>query len=154
MLRILSIFAVVAGLAIGLPQTAAHAAPAAKKTSKKAVAKDEVQTADDGKEEASTAGMSSAIYNCELGNKVTIYQASTNSDSILMRWRNRMHRLVRISTSTGADRFENTDNGLVWIGIPAKGILLDSKKGQQLANECKTPEQMRSVTHTKLEGST
>lgn len=154
MLKILSTFALAAGLAIGLPQTAAHAAPAAKKASKQAVAKDEGQTANDGKEEASAAGMSHALYNCELGNKVTIYQASTDSDSILLRWRNRMHRLVRISTSTGADRFENSENGLVWIGIPAKGILLDSKKGQQLANECRTPEQMRQVTHTKPSGST
>ena len=35
--------------------------------------------------------------------------------------------------------------GLVWIGIPAKGLLLDSKKGQQLANECKNAEQMKAA---------
>jgi hypothetical protein len=30
----------------------------------------------------------------------------------------------------------------VWIHIPAKAILLDSKKGQQLANECMNPQQL------------
>ena len=36
--------------------------------------------------------------------------------------------------------------GIVWIGIPAKGILLDSRKGQQLANECKSAEQLKPST--------
>jgi len=52
-----------------------------------------------------------------------------------------MHSMHRVSTTTGAHRFENAKNGLVWIGIPAKGMLLDSKKGKQLANECRSPEQ-------------
>jgi hypothetical protein len=52
--------------------------------------------------------------------------------------------MTRVSTSTGADRFENRMHGLVWIGIPAKGMLLDSKKGLQLANECKSPDQLKA----------
>ncbi|MCY1251071.1 hypothetical protein D9M72_647880 [compost metagenome] len=31
----------------------------------------------------------------------------------------------------------------MWIGIPAKGMLLDSKQGRQLANECKDAEQAK-----------
>lgn len=48
----------------------------------------------------------------------------------------------RVDTSTGANRFENRKIGLVWIDIPTKGILLDSKRGKQLANECKSAQQM------------
>lgn len=80
-------------------------------------------------------------YNCELGNKVTIYTNDTDNEHIALRWKNRLHRLSRVGTTTGALRFENTAFGLVWIGIPAKGILLDSKQNRQLANECKSPEQ-------------
>jgi hypothetical protein len=46
-----------------------------------------------------------------------------------------------VGTTTGAKRFENANYGLIWIGIPSKGMLLDSKLNRQLANECRTPEQ-------------
>ncbi len=64
---------------------------------------------------------------------------------IAIRWNKRIHRLTRVATTTGANRFENHKMGLVWIGIPAKGLLLDSKKGQQLANECKNAEQLQAA---------
>jgi len=73
--------------------------------------------ADDDDKEPDIGGTKSADFSCEMGNKLT-----------------------RVSTTTGANRFENRKTGLVWIGIPAKGILLDSKKGQQLANECKNSD--------------
>jgi hypothetical protein len=34
--------------------------------------------------------------------------------------------------------------GLIWIGIPAKGMLLDSKQNRQLANECRNAEQWQA----------
>jgi len=80
-------------------------------------------------------------FNCELGNKVTIYTNESDSANIALRWKKRVHRMTRVGTSTGASRFENTTFGLVWIGIPAKSMLLDSKANRQLANECKNAEQ-------------
>jgi len=35
-------------------------------------------------------------------------------------------------------RLENKGEGLVWIQIPSKSMLLNSKVGQQLANDCRT----------------
>jgi len=80
-------------------------------------------------------------YACELNNKVTIYKNEQDDGHIALRWKNRLHRLDRVGTTTGALRFENTKFGLIWIGIPSKGILLDSKLNRQLANECKNAEQ-------------
>ncbi len=77
-------------------------------------------------------------YKCELGNSVTMYVNPADSDHVAMRWKKRLYRLSKVDTTTGAVRFENSKSGLVWIGIPTKGLLLDSHKGQQLANECKT----------------
>jgi hypothetical protein len=82
-----------------------------------------------------------ADYACELNNKVTIYTNEKDDGHIALRWKNRLHRLTRVGTTTGALRFENTKFGLIWIGIPSKGILLDSKLNRQLANECKNAEQ-------------
>lgn len=84
-------------------------------------------------------------YSCELGNKLTIYKNEHEDGHIALRWKKRVHRLSRVGTTTGAQRFENPHWGLIWIGIPAKGILLDSKLNRQLANECKNAEQAAPV---------
>jgi hypothetical protein len=79
-------------------------------------------------------------YSCELNNKLVIYTNDRDDGHIALRWKDRLHRLERVGTTTGAQRFENPKFGLIWIGIPAKGILLDSKLNRQLANECKPVE--------------
>lgn len=80
-------------------------------------------------------------YACELNNKVTIYTNEKDPANIALRWKKRVHRLSRVGTTTGALRFENAYWGLIWIGIPSKGILLDSRLNRQLANECKNAKQ-------------
>lgn len=87
----------------------------------------------------------STDYSCEMGNKVTIYANDKDDSHIALRWQKHLHRLDRVGTSTGALRFENTKAGLIWIGIPSKGILLDSKQNRQLANECKSAAQTQAV---------
>ena len=80
-------------------------------------------------------------YNCELGNKLTIFTNEKDDSHIALRWKKRIHRLDKVGTTTGARRFENTTFGLIWIGIPSTGMLLDAKLNRQLANECKNAEQ-------------
>lgn len=84
-------------------------------------------------------------YKCELGAMVTIFRNPTDNDYIALRYGKMLTRMKRVSTTTGADRFENKRAGLVWIGIPAKGILLDAKQGHQLANDCKDADQLKPV---------
>ncbi len=112
--------------------------PAAKK-SKTAKADTPADMDDEG--EPDITGSNSVDFECELGNKLTIYENAADSKHIALRWKKRLHRLRRVDTTTGAHRFENRRYGLVWIGIPAKGMLLDSRKGRQLANDCKNAEQ-------------
>lgn len=96
-------------------------------------------------DEPSVADSAVTEFNCELGNKITIYTNAGDDGHIALRWKKRLHRLTRVGTTTGAHRFENKLYGLIWIGIPAKGMLLDSKQNRQLANECKSPEQAAVV---------
>lgn len=137
------------GLACGVPSAMAVNAPvpteqgAKKATAQKtsaATKKARAAKAEDS--EPDVKGLLPTAFDCELGNKITIYSDANNDQQIALNWNKRMHRMTRVSTTTGAQRFENAQNGLVWIGIPAKGMLLDSKKGKQLANECKNPEQV------------
>ena len=96
-------------------------------------------------DEPSVTDDSVTEFNCELGNKITIYTNANDDQHIALRWKKRLHRLTRVGTTTGANRFENKLYGLVWIGIPAKGMLLDSKQGHQLANECRDAEQSKAM---------
>lgn len=98
--------------------------------------------------EPDITGTKVSEYACELGNKITIYTNEQDDAHIALRWKKRLHRLARIGTTTGALRFENPNYGLVWIGIPAKGILLDSKLNRQLANECKNADQAAPILAT------
>lgn len=117
------------------PSAAAHTAK--KGHAKKAPAK----PAEEEEKEPDVAGLQPVEFHCELGNNLTIYRSATDDQQIALRWNKHLHHMMRVTTTTGANRFENAKKGLVWIGIPAKGILLDSKKGHQLANECKSSEQ-------------
>ncbi len=102
---------------------------------------DSTASDDDGKDPDVTGSLHTE-YQCEHGASVSIYQNKSDDKHIALRWEKTLYRMRRVDTTTGADRFETRKYGLIWIGIPAKGILLDAKKGQQLANECKSPEQM------------
>ena len=122
-----------------------------KKTSKKAVEEKAAPAAaassgDDDEDlgEANIEGSTVTHFNCELGNKITTYTNAGDDKYMAIRWKDKVHRLRRIGTSTGANRFENRKDALVWINIPTKAMLLDSKKGQQLANECRDPEQAKA----------
>ena len=97
-------------------------------------------------EKVDTAGHASTHYSCEHGDKVTIFRKANDDKQIAIRWRNRLHSLVRVSTTTGADRFEGPKSGLIWVGIPTKAMLLDGHKGQPLANECKDAVQLKHST--------
>ena len=77
-------------------------------------------------------------YKCELNDSLTIYSHNNDDNRAALRWKNKLYGLKRVVTTTGANRFENKKAGLVWIGIPTKGLLLDSIRGRQLANECIT----------------
>lgn len=117
-----------------------------KKTAKPAAAENTAMDSDDDdpgelKIEGSTIVTN---FNCELGNKITTYANNGDDKHIAIRWKDKLHRLRKIGTTTGANRFENRQFGLVWIDIPSKAMLLDSKKGQQLANECRSPEQEKA----------
>jgi hypothetical protein len=108
-------------------------AGAKKAKGKKAVSQEE--------KEPDTSGLTPVDFKCAHGDQLTIYTNPSDAKQVDIRWKHHMHHMMRVDTTTGADRFEDQKAGLVWIGIPAKGMLLDSKKGQQLANECKNPQQ-------------
>lgn len=124
--------------------------PATKKAAKPAAAAAAAGgalVADEKEEDLGKANIEGSIvteYMCEFGVKITVYHNEGDDQYIALRWKNSVERLRRIGTTTGANRFENRRYGIVWINIPTKAMLLDSRKGQQLANECRNPEQQKA----------
>ncbi len=127
---------------------------AAKPKAAKAAAKPvEPKAPDEEADEPTVADANVDEFDCELGNKITIYRNASDEAHIALRWKKRLHRLTRVGTTTGANRYENKLYGLIWIGIPAKGMLLDSKQNRQLANECRNAEQLKPVVPVEGEPS-
>ncbi|MBR7798642.1 hypothetical protein [Undibacterium fentianense] len=108
------------------------------KSSKHAKADAKASEIDNIEPEPSIEQSDDTEYKCELGNSLVMYAHPEDNQSIAMRWKNRLYKLTRVETSTGAHRYENQKVGLLWINIPSKGMLLDSRRGHQLANECKS----------------
>lgn len=139
---------IISALTASLLSVALTSAYAAETTHKKTVQKKVVKKAPVAAAAAATtlasAGdvafnineASSVVWNCELGRSLKIYKKDSDLNHIAILWQNRLNPMTRVATTTGADRFEDKRTGLLWIDIPAKGMLLDTKNGSQLANEC------------------
>ncbi|BEV16438.1 MliC family protein [Herbaspirillum sp. DW155] len=82
--------------------------------------------------------LKTGAFSCEMGNKVEIRMEGRVTDGVTLVWKGSSYMMNPVSTSTGAVRLENKGEGLVWIQIPSKSMLLNSKIGQQLANDCRT----------------
>lgn len=153
MTKLLKSFAglMLAGSLLAAPAVNAATAPAKSKVSKShkaapAPAATESKEKDEDDIVPDITTHKNLEYKCELGNTLTLYTNTEDPHHVAMRWKKQLVRMTRVDTSTGANRFENRKAGFVWIGIPAKSMLLDSKKGQQLANECKTTDPVIAET--------
>jgi len=75
-------------------------------------------------------------YRCDHGRTIRIADVPDQLDVILLTWQGTQHRLERVRSNSGAERFEELATGLVWILIPGKAMLLSTNQGRALANEC------------------
>jgi hypothetical protein len=91
-------------------------------------------------------GHVSAFYRCDMGDTLTVYRNPGDETYVNLRWHGKVRRMEREITTTGAGRYENKKEGLLLISIPSKSMLFDSRKGRQLANECRTTEQLADNT--------
>lgn len=81
--------------------------------------------------------LASGVYGCEFGLKVEIQRDVRNANSIELKWQGNRHTLQRYESASGLPRYEDRKNGLLWIDLPWKSVLMDTVSGRPLANECK-----------------
>ena len=76
-------------------------------------------------------------YECELNRRVQVRSVSSDLQFATLQWDRKDYTMRVVGTRTGALRYEDSASGLVWLVIVGKSMLLDTRHGKQLANECK-----------------
>ncbi len=78
------------------------------------------------------------VYRCDLNRSVNVREVSADMSSAVVQFDKKEYRMHAVGARSGALRYEDAQSGLVWLVIATKSMLLDTKHGRQLANECKT----------------
>ena len=78
---------------------------------------------------------------CEANQQVTLAAVPGQAGHFTLKHKKTTVKLVTQETTSGAVRLEDPKSGLVWIQIPAKSMLMNTKLGRRVADVCITPEQ-------------
>lgn len=87
---------------------------------------------------------------CELGNFVTVTPDPESSTRFIVQMKKNTYRMSPVETTTGAVRLEDAQAGAMWLQLQNKSMLMNSKLGQRMADECQSPNQMAVAEAMKL----
>jgi hypothetical protein len=87
---------------------------------------------------------------CELGNFVTVMPDPESSTRFIVQMKKITYRMSPVETTTGAVRLEDAQAGAMWLQLQNKSMLMNSKLGQRMADECQSPNQMAVAEAMKL----
>lgn len=79
---------------------------------------------------------------CELGASVRVTPDPQAPGHFHVDGKGFKYHMAPVATSTGTVRLEDQKAGAVWLQIANKSMLMDQKRGQRLADECMSPEQV------------
>lgn len=159
-------------------QTAAQAAAGAEATPKKAVVKKaatkkpvsksraELSSAAAGlalatevTEEISESQMTIAsrvltgTAQCEFAQTVDVTPMQDKPGHFRVAFKNTSYVMTPEETSTGAVRLRDQRNGVVWLQIPAKSMMMNQKVGQRMVDNCTLAEQRAAVDASRAAGT-
>ncbi|MFG6449270.1 hypothetical protein ACG0Z6_13655 [Roseateles sp. BYS180W] len=78
---------------------------------------------------------------CEFNQKVLITPNPNKAGHFKLQFGKQTYNMTPEPTSTGAVRLEDKHAGVVWLQIPAKSMLMNTKVGQRLVDSCVNEEQ-------------
>ncbi len=87
---------------------------------------------------------------CELGNFVTVTPDAQNAGAFVVQIKQHKFHMVPVVSSTGAIRLEDAQAGAMWLQLANKSMLMNSKNGQLMAEECQGPGQAAGAQARKL----
>lgn len=87
---------------------------------------------------------------CELGTTVSVAADPSVPGHFHVGGKGFLYHMAPVTTSTGTVRLEDSQAGAVWLQIANKSMLMDQKKGQRLADECMSPQQILVAEAIKI----
>lgn len=87
---------------------------------------------------------------CELDNVVSVQPDPQSPSRFIVRLKKNTYYMTPTETTTGAIRMEDAQAGAVWLQLPHKSMLMNSKLGQRMADECQSEHQMAEAHAMKL----
>ena len=89
--------------------------------------------------------MASRVYvgtkACELGRSVQVEAMSDAPGFFRLTAAGQRYVMRPVETSTGAVRLEDVRGGALWLQIANKSMLMDTRRGQRIADECMSEHQ-------------
>jgi hypothetical protein len=82
---------------------------------------------------------------CEFEQTVNVQRIEDRPGHFKVGFRNASYTMVPQETTTGAVRLEDKKAGVVWLQIPAKSMLMNSKAGQRMVDGCMQKEQRAAM---------
>jgi hypothetical protein len=86
---------------------------------------------------------------CELGQSVTVTPDARQQGAFDVSFGGRKYAVVPVPSKTGAIRLENAREGIVYMQLANKSMLLNEKQGRRMADECTSPEQQAVAAQLK-----
>jgi hypothetical protein len=88
---------------------------------------------------------------CELGNSVTVTADPHQPTRFVVQMKKNTYLMTPVETTTGAVRLEDAQAGAMWLQLPHKSMLMNSKLGQRMADECQSDHQTVVAHRMKLD---
>jgi hypothetical protein len=88
---------------------------------------------------------------CELGNSVTVAANPQQPNHFIVKMNKHTFAMSPVETTTGAVRLEDAHAGAMWLQLANKSMLMNSKLGQRMADECQSEQQIVVAQRMKLD---
>lgn len=73
---------------------------------------------------------------CEFDQSVLIEPDVSRFGAFQVKYKNKTYKMVPEETATGAIRLQDVDQGVVWLQIPVKSMLMNMNLGQRMVDAC------------------
>jgi len=81
---------------------------------------------------------------CEFNQQVSVHAIEGKPGHFKVGFKKASYTMVPQETTTGAVRLEDKKAGVIWLQIPAKSMLMNSKIGQRMVDSCTLSQQRAS----------
>lgn len=86
---------------------------------------------------------------CEFNQTVKVDPMQDKPGHFKVAFNKASYTMVPQETTTGAVRLEDKKNGIVWLQIPSKSMMMNQKIGQRMVDGCTLAEQRAAVDAVK-----